>query len=275
MAEESNMASTVAEAPASTNETPKIAGKYENTEAFHKGFRELNAKTKMLDIKDDEPLVGENGIFTNDAAAERFYKSMESRLGSKRPKEEPAAPLEIKPENEIPDDADINGILSKAGIDINEIRDEKLTDEQYAKLKAQGYPKKVVDQYINDRRTAHAIIQEKIRTDAVSTAGGEEKLNTLMDFAKTLPKEQIDSLNARLADPKLYKGALLEIQGAYTQQIGAGNSTSLISGSPSTGTAPIKTAAEYKEVMNKYLAGDKSAEVRIRATPIETIQSWI
>jgi hypothetical protein len=223
---------------------------------------------------------------------EKGYIELQKKIGQPKALEAPAAegdPLKIGtppaglPE-EIPDTADLGVVLEKAGLkqdDVDKAFAEtgKLTDEQYKAIKAKyNLPRAAVDQFLEGQQAQAAVkvqAQQRIKTEAAAIVGSEAALTTLLSTAKEfIPPDEIDDINARLADPKRFKGALRDVMEFHRASVGAGKSAPLASGQPARtgGGEAFVTPTEYQNAMKeaKKKFGDISKDpgfmARVAAT---------
>jgi hypothetical protein len=72
-----------------------------------------------------------------------------------------------------------------------------------------------------------------------------------------------------LADPNLYRGAILELKARYADATGSANSRPLThgnnTGADASGAARISSEKEYFQVLRRAQAGDSQAKERLRA----------
>lgn len=182
------------------------------------------------------------------------YKELESRLGAPKPAETPAPP---------PLPQTVEEVLNLAGLKDTEVANQyltkgELTAEQYAAFAKVGRGRGEVDAFLAGQkamREAQELQQQQILNESAKYVGGDQQLQTLLQFAGTLPKARIDDLNARLADKTKYKGALAEILTEYKQTTGTANAAPVISGSPSAaGPAPFASPVEYRNARKESAA---------------------
>lgn len=260
----------------------KFAGKYDTPQDLEKGYGELHAKLGLPALPDKKPLFGAGGIYTDVAAAELGYKSLETLAGRLPAPPAPGVTPAAKPAAlAIPDagdDADVEAVLKRAGVDGATLADQwktggKLADDAYAKLKAAGYPKPVVNAFMEARAAQAAagqIVSTQIVAEAAKLAGGEQQLDTLLKFGATLGADRVTDLNRRLGDPKLWKGAVAEITSEYQTAAGAGTVQPLINGSaPSPTGAGFTTLKEFQDASDRVRRGNATAADKARLSATE------
>jgi hypothetical protein len=176
---------------------------------------------------------------------EKSYVELQKKLGGpKPPADADALKIDTTPApkvEEIPDTADLGVVLEKAGLKQEEVAKAfgetgKLTDDQYKAIKNKyGLPRAAVDQFMAGQAAQAAvqtITQKQIRAEAATIAGSEEALTALLSTAKDfVPADEIEDINARLADPKRFKGALRDVMEFHKAGVGAGKSKPLVGGS--------------------------------------------
>lgn len=179
----------VDKADGKTPQPELLAGKYKTKEDLHKAIISLVEK--------------QHGDL------EAYYKSLESNLGRSEdtPPETPPDPTTppTPEKTELP--ADVNAIVSKAGLDGDALADEfattgKLSDESYAKLEAAGYPQPVVDQYL----AGQVALMQTFNQQVFDAAGGEAQYTKMVQWAKTgLATDEIQAFNELLEGGDLGK----------------------------------------------------------------------
>lgn len=170
------------------------------------------------------------------------YQALESKFGQRAP-EKPAEGATEQPPVEQPttpgsltDDelTRFNTELAQQGA---------LTDESYKLLEGKGFPRQLVDQYVEGLR---ASASQKLAT-VFEVVGGQDEYTAMMEWAATgLTREQALAYNRTVESGDL-NTALLAVQGLhaqYTRQ--RGSAPRLIQGQPasSSGTAPYRSKAE-------------------------------
>lgn len=193
----------------------------------------------------------------------KSYKELESKLG------QPKGPLDpAPPANPFADDAFTpEGVLEKVGMTEEQVYEAvqanggKIPDELYGKFKTAGAGKGLVDNFFALRVMTRAQQTEKAKAEGLKVAGGEQQLNTLFDFGKTLPDHVKSSLNERLMNPATHASAVVELKGHYDlAHPGGGN---LLEGGAGGGT----DATAYKSQSDFYRgaeAAKHSTEARIK-----------
>ena len=157
----------------------------------------------------------------------------------------------------------------------NFVQDGHLTDEQYAQFAQIGFSREVTDTFLKGQVAIAQngqYAQHQMRTHAANLAGGEQQLNGLMEWAaQNMGEAQIDSLNARLASPDQYEGAIKELLWDYKQQSGRGFAEPLVQGQSMPNTSSGYTSVnDFLAAMTKVRQQgyvDETTKRRIANTP--------
>jgi hypothetical protein len=203
------------------------------------------------------------GKYKNPDELEKGYIELQKKIGQPKAPAPDGDTLKLGDVavDEIPDTADVGAILERAGLKPEDVSKSfaetgKLSDEQYKAIKAKlGLPRAAVDQFLEGQQaqiTVRAQAQQRIKTEAAAIVGGEAELTNLLANAKSfVPADEIEDINARLGDPKRFKGALRDVLEYRKASVGAGKSAPLVSGesSRSTGGEVFKTQQEMLNAM--------------------------
>lgn len=238
------------------------AGKFKQADDLYNGVVELHKSMNLVPLADFKTIIGENKPFKDVIALEGYYKNLESMRGkltappkADTPKADTKQPstLSIDPAKpaEIGDDAGVDEILTAAGLKADELgaqwaSEGKLTDAQYAALKAKGIPKGVVNQHMQAAQLAYTTTMQTAQSQAVQIAGGEQQLETLRQWAASgnMP-EYLKPLNEQVrTNPALYPQLMEGIKTAYSAKHGAG---SLVTGSSARPAASAFTSVKEFE----------------------------
>lgn len=194
-----------------------IAGKFKSEDDLNKGILELIKKQQ-----------GDGGL-------EAYYKSLESQLG-KPAEPKPATPGEPQPPEgtppttppETPPENQVRDVLKDSGLDFDELSNEfatnqgKLSDASYEKLTKAGFPRQLVDTYIEGQMALASQRNQQI----FNTVGGEEEYDAMLKWA---------SLNLSEPERKAYNAAfdktdigqtMLAVEGLHAKYKKATGSTS-------------------------------------------------
>lgn len=208
------------------------------------------------------------GKFKTAEDLEKSYKELESKLGQRT----------------VTSDASLEEFLGKAGLkpeDLGKAYKEtgKLSDDHYKKLAELGVPKAVADKFIASEAAiaqAHAREIEAVRNDVAKMVGGPDQLNNLLSSAKQfLAPEEIDAVNARLANPVTVRQEVAALQARYQTHIGAGRSAPIVNaGTPTINPLAASSLKEFNQLAAQARAGNAEARRRMLATPDELIAQW-
>lgn len=153
------------EAPAQTAKEPsqKILGKFESQEALIEAYKQLEKKL---------------GASSNDKEG----ATQEERI-------EPEADDKIEEnKKELPTSEEVaKAATEKAGLDLNELSQkywtngEKLEDGDYEKLEKAGFPKGLVEQFIEGEKAKQTLT----RNTVFNSVGGEDSYKSMVAWAKT------------------------------------------------------------------------------------------
>ena len=109
-----------------------------------------------------------------------------------------------------------------------------LTDDQYAKFKKAGFPKYVVDRWVQ----ARVVLAESVRDAVVATAGGEDEYHKLTSWAAAnAEKPAVDAFNRAIqrGTPAEAREQVELMQYRYDKANGTSGSRRLISGTAAPG----------------------------------------
>jgi hypothetical protein len=149
----------------------------------------------------------------------------------------------------------------------------KLSDQSYTKLTEMGYPREVVDAYIEGQRA----IAEKSTSSLLTEIGGQESFTAMRDWAaQNVPKPELKAYNDMLEGSA--EQASIAVKGMYArfQAANGGNfkAPKLLSGTQTKGSlAPYRSTAELTRAMSnpKYKqdpAYRKEVEQRLSVSSI-------
>lgn len=208
------------------------------------------------------------GKFKTPEDLEKSYKELESKLGQRT----------VNP------DASVEEFLGKAGLkpeDLGKAYKEtgKLADEHYKKLAELGVPKAVADKFIASEAAmaqAHAREAEAVKNDVAKMVGGPDQLNNLLTSAKDfLAPEEVEAVNARLANPATVRQEVAALQARYQKHIGSERSTPIINaGNPTINPLAASSLKEFNQLAAQARTGNAEARRRMLATPDELIAQW-
>lgn len=273
-----------AAAPTGSGAQVKFAGKYDSPEAFERGIRE-GAKAAGLPFSEKAKLIGDGGMFASVKEAEEGYKALERAITAKGKADaapKPVAPMPgDKPDEPevVDDDADLETLVTKAGLNTMElgrefITNQKLTDEQYTKLRKAmpGATKKVIDAIIGTQIQVAKAEWDNATTAAEQVAGGREQLTSLVQWAsKNMDAAVVQGLSAQAkANPKFYPAMIEVFASAYAKKAGGtpgGAGVRAGAGAPSS-TAVVTTAAEFRALRLAVERNEPGARERMAAADL-------
>lgn len=153
--------------------------------------------------------------------------------------EQTAFDTQVERDNEIKND------LAKHNIDFDALGDEyqkngELSKESIDKLEKAGYPKAMVDAYLDGLQAT----TEKFVNRIYSMAGGKENYEKIIGFLKTQPESVVNAYNATIAQGNLNQ-IELALNGIKAQMKTAyGTSNPTLMGGAATSTADGYTSME-------------------------------
>ena len=206
----------------------------------------------------------EKGAVRTDALLKSYTELEKARAGKPPAPTDPAksgltvTPDAPPPAGTLPDDATPAQVLEYAGVKQDEakaayLQTGKLTDEMYAALKAKGYPRTVVDAYLQHEAQLVAGAQKAEREAAAKLVGGEEKVQAVLEWAKAgLSEQEVQWYNQQTTDPNASLRAFEWLAAKYDRAAGGDKSGKLVTAQPGSGggAGPYTTQAEYIRDMN-------------------------
>ena len=121
----------------------------------------------------------------------KAYAALESKLGKPADPTPPADPTATPPTEQVADE------LATKGLDLSTFSSEfntkgELSAESYDALEKAGYPRNIVDQYIDGQKAQAALYESEVK----SIAGGEKTFSEMVDWAKSnLTPQEIQAYN--------------------------------------------------------------------------------
>jgi hypothetical protein len=139
----------------------------------------------------------------------KAYAELESKLG--KPAESKQADPSAQPSTD-----QVKDELATKGLDLSDFSQEfntkgELSAESYDKLEKAGYPRNIVDQYIDGQKARAALYESEVK----AVAGGEDSFSEMVEWAKAnLTQTEISAYNAAVdsGDPNIAK---LAVAGMY------------------------------------------------------------
>lgn len=165
----------------------------------------------------------------------KAYAELESKLGKPQDQKKTEQPKA----DENTDTKQVEDELQSKGLNLYEFSNEfnangGLSDDSYVKLEKAGYPRDIVDQYIEGQKARASLFESEVR----SSAGGDKGFAEMVEWAKSnLSAQEIQAYNSAIDSGDLAK-AKLAVSGVY-QKFSASRPTepNLFSGSTSKSTA--------------------------------------
>tara|TARA_B100000676_G_C18057861_1_gene835691 strand:- start:1266 stop:2057 length:792 start_codon:yes stop_codon:yes gene_type:complete len=175
------------------------------------------------------------------------YKELESKLG--QPKEEVETTEEEAPKQEEESDE----WTDKFAPFTKELEEKgELSEESYADLTKQGYPKQLVDQWIAGQQALQTLESQQ-EGEIVNSIGGQENFDSMIEWVK----ENVSPAEIEAYDRAVTGGtqadAQVAVQGMYARYqaaTGEGSAPKLITGQKGDGKGKaIRSNAELVELM--------------------------
>ena len=148
---------------------------------------------------------------------------------------------------------DIKNDLESKGVNFDDLAAEynkngELSEDSLKSLEKAGYPKSVVDAYINGLKAT----TEKFVSQVKSFAGGEEGYEQLVSFLKTQPQSTIDAFNQSIQSGNLGQIQLTinGIKAEMTNKYGTANKTIMGNGSANMNPNGYTSMAEMTKDMS-------------------------
>lgn len=164
---------------------------------------------------------------------------------NKTPEDKPEVDPQTAFDKQVERDNEIKDELAKNGIDFDALGEEyqkngELSKESMEKLNKAGYPKAMVDAYIDGLNAA----TEKFVNSIYSMAGGKENYEKIIGFLKTQPDSVVDAYNATITQGNLgqIELALSGIKAQMNKAYGTSNPT--LMGGATASTAEGYTSME-------------------------------
>lgn len=159
---------------------------------------------------------------------EAFAEAYKALTDGKKDGEEPTKAPEDEasgegeegpPETEDKTEEKVEEDLAKKGLDFSKYREKvdtsgALEEADYAELDKAGYPKDLVDEFIEGQKAIASVIRERV----LKTVGGEEEFARTIEWAKTgLSAEEIEAFNESVDGKKTEAQLKVAVQGLYAR----------------------------------------------------------
>lgn len=224
------------------SEETLLAGKYKTEEDLSKGILELLKREKG----------GTEGLAA-------YYKELESSLGKTLPSDE-GKPVETpapEPE-ESPED-----FFDKFTQEFTE--KGNLSEDSYKALETKGYPKAIVDRFIEGQLA----LQQQYENSVMAIAGGSEAYPQMIEWAaKSLSPTEIQEFNSAVNSGNTDKAKLAVEAVATRWRQSTGSTSSLVEGTPAgsvTGGAYGSWAEVKRDMADPRYAKDEAYRQRVSA----------
>lgn len=140
----------------------------------------------------------------------KAYAELESKLGKPTDKQNTEQAPADEQTKQVQDE------LQSKGLDLYEFSNEfgtngGLSEESYEKLEKAGYPRDIVDQFIEGQKARASLFESEVK----SVAGGDQGFNDMVEWAKAnLSPAEIAAYNAAI-DSGSQEQAKLAVAGVY------------------------------------------------------------
>ena len=171
--------------------------------------------------------------------------AQEDPKNSENPEDKPDVDEQTAFDTQVERDNEIKNDLAKHNIDFDALGEEyqkngELSKESIDKLEKAGYPKAMVDAYLDGLQAT----TEKFVNRIYSMAGGKENYEKIIGFIKTQPESVINAYNATITQGNLNQ-IELALNGIKAQMKTAyGTSNPTLMGGAATSTADGYTSME-------------------------------
>lgn len=227
---------TGSEAPKETENEKLYAGKYKSTEELERAYVELQKK------------LGEKQTQSSDSNEEDKQEKSEDEIE--------------KNEKEATE------VLKVAGLDMSNFTKEyeekgELSEESFKELEDKGFPRSLVEAYIEGQKALSQNQQYLAEKDAQELKKVVEDFDAMAQWAsKNATKEQIDAYNKAVdtGNKELIKMAISSLNDVYLMSTGKAPSLVRRGASSQTGIVPFKSANEIVAAMKdeRYKKGDEA-----------------
>jgi hypothetical protein len=192
----------------------------------------------------------------------KAYAELESKLGKPAEPTPPADPTATPPADQVADE------LATKGLDLNNFSQEfntkgELSAESYDKLEKAGYPRNIVDQYIDGQKAQAALYESEVK----AIAGGDKGFAEMVDWAKAnLTPAEIQAYNNAI-DSGDAAQAKLAVAGIHAKFASARpTEPSLFNGNTASGLSSDSyesIAQMQKDMANPDYAKDPAFRARV------------
>lgn len=192
----------------------------------------------------------------------KAYTELEAKLGK---------PAEQNTEQPDSTEQQVQEDLQNKGLDLYKFSDEfasqgELSADSYEKLEKAGYPRDLVDQFIDGQKARASLFESEVK----SVAGGDQGFNDMVNWAKAnLSAQEINAYNAAVdsGDPEQAKLAVAGVFQKYSAARPA-EPNKLFSGSTSRasdGDVYESVAQLTKDMATAEYKSDPAFRARVQA----------
>ena len=202
-----------------------------------------------IEVKDNGSTLTAEVTPIDPMAAQEDPKNSENPEGKpeedKNSEDKPDVDEQTAFDTQVERDNEIKNDLAKHNIDFDALGEEyqkngELSKESIDKLEKAGYPKAMVDAYLDGLQAT----TEKFVNRIYSMAGGKENYEKIIDFIKTQPESVVNAYNATITQGNLNQ-IELALNGIKAQMKTAyGTSNPTLMGGAATSTAEGYTSME-------------------------------
>lgn len=183
----------------------------------------------------------------------KSYSDLEKRLGGANQQQQEEVPVDQQQKDQPAPDQEDNQFAQQWENQFSDFSKEysekgQLSDDSFKKLKEMGYPKQVVNAYIEGQKALAERGTQSLMTDI----GGQDGFKEMHDWAtQNLTQDEIDSYNSIL-DTGDQRQASFAVKGMFARYKSAsGNKPKLVSGSQTRGsTQTFRSIAEMTRAMS-------------------------
>ena len=219
-------------------ENENVTNENENVEVQPNIEVKDNGSTLTAEVTPIDPMAAQEDPKNSENPED---KPEEDKNSEDKPEEDEQTAFDTQVER----DNEIKNELAKHNIDFDALGEEyqengELSKESIDKLEKAGYPKAMVDAYLDGLQAT----TEKFVNRIYSMAGGKENYEKIIGFLKTQPESVIDAYNATITQGNLNQ-IELALNGIKAQMKTAyGTSNPTLMGGAATSTADGYTSME-------------------------------
>ncbi|WP_295789439.1 capsid assembly protein [uncultured Veillonella sp.] len=204
---------------------------------------ELEVRTsgaESTQVEADTEVLNQEGTVEEQEVTEENSNGAESQEAEQQPKdetEESTGGLQAELDRQTNTEKEVQKDLESKGLNFEELSNEylekgELSEESLAKLEQSGYPRALVDSYLDNLN----LRAEKFVNEVVSYAGGEQQFDNVKAFVSSQGTEAEQAFNAVLetGNLSLIKSHLNGIKAQMGQSFGTTKPTIMGVGSSNT-----------------------------------------